>query len=151
VRPYEKAVAGDTIGLCLSGSGFFGFQALGSVCLALSLSNKTNDVQFGLVFTGGAGTGIPSYGITGGIMGSNASRLRQLRGGFTDFGASWGEGVTAGDDISTGRDPANKQIVENVINVGPGLRSFGPTGLPPGEIHAAFTQSVTFQFFDWHI
>jgi hypothetical protein len=140
-----------TFGICVAASGFFGVQVSGSVCLVGANNVSTHTTEFGLVFTGGVGTGIPSYSLNGALLGSNAAKLHQLRGAFADVGGSVGQVVTGGNDFQVGQSSNNKNIYVDTPEVGFGFR-VPDTPIPPigFEIHGGVTDTVTWQFFNWH-
>jgi hypothetical protein len=104
----------------------------------------------GLVFSGGGGTGVPSYGVNVSILTSNATTLGQLRGPFVDVGASGGQIITAGGDYQTGLDSNNKLINVDTVGPGVGVRIPDTPVVPIGvEIHGGATDTVTWQLVSW--
>ncbi len=132
-----------TIGVCVNGLAFLGFEGFGSACFVASFG--PHRVQVGATFTGGAGTGVPAYGLTVSPMVSNATSIDQLGGPFWQTGGSGGEGIGVGGDTSIGKDAQNRNIYESTLGIGPELETpeFFPEG---GEFHTGPTDTFVWRW-----
>ncbi|MYR56501.1 RHS repeat protein, partial [Streptomyces sp. SID625] len=115
--------AGDTTGICFSGSAGFGIGGSVSACL-VSTTRSDGKTDYGVSFSKGSET--PSYGanLGFGLMGSNATDFEQLRGdgwGGTLTGA-FGIAVSGSHERAIGATNSRGEAVgATTIGVGTGL------------------------------
>lgn len=129
--------------------------ATGAICVTASFSAGgygtyqicpvAVDTAGNVGWTATIGAGLsPSLAVsaTGGLQGSNAPRISDLAGPFTDVGGSAGALLVGGSDWFWSEDAS---IQGGSAQVGFGVRM---TGLAPFEIHAATTNTKVGVFFN---
>lgn len=123
-----------TVAVCANGALGLGYYVTASGCVGLVGGRPS---VFGDV--GGGGT-TATASLTGGVLVSNATTMNQLTGKFALAGASGGEGLVAGDDVSWGSGSCGQTIWENQLSAGVG----GNLPLPvEGHVGLTYTWGLT--------
>ncbi|WSB27164.1 RHS repeat protein [Streptomyces sp. NBC_01788] len=120
---WDAYFAGDTTGICLSGSAGLGLGVTASVCL-LSTTRADGKTDYGLSFSKGSETPSVGANLGVGLMGSNATDFEQLRGdgwGGT-LTAAFGVAVSGSHERAIGaRNSRGEPVGATTVGVGTGL------------------------------